>query len=115
MISQKILDSNRRYLEENKIRFEESLKIYSRVGLAGGADREYEKSDAINAKQIKQQNHRATNESLKDTIIALERMGDGSYGTCIDCGREINEDRLTARPEASRCIVCQEKKGLRIR
>ena len=29
---------------------------------------------------------------------ALKRIEDGSYGKCIDCKEEINEERLTARP-----------------
>lgn len=40
---------------------------------------------------------------------ALARLDAGNYGTCVDCGREIPEARLEARPEASRCVDCQEK------
>ncbi len=38
---------------------------------------------------------------------ALRNLADGSYGTCIDCGRAISPERLAARPQASRCIRCQ--------
>ncbi len=40
---------------------------------------------------------------------ALQRLADGVYGACVDCGAEIAEARLLAAPEASRCIACQEK------
>ena len=40
---------------------------------------------------------------------ALQRISDGSYGACMDCGVHIAEARLQAAPEASRCIQCQEK------
>ena len=37
---------------------------------------------------------------------ALERIEDGSYGTCTQCGEAIAEGRLEARPEAALCIDC---------
>jgi DnaK suppressor protein len=37
---------------------------------------------------------------------ALERIEDGSYGECVNCGNEISEGRLEARPEAALCIKC---------
>ena len=40
---------------------------------------------------------------------ALQRIADGSYGDCVDCGARITETRLRAAPEAARCIHCQEK------
>ena len=40
---------------------------------------------------------------------ALQRLEDGSYGECVDCGAHIAEARLHAAPEAARCIHCQEK------
>lgn len=40
---------------------------------------------------------------------ALQRIQDGSYGECVDCGAAIAEARLKAAPEAARCITCQEK------
>lgn len=40
---------------------------------------------------------------------ALERIANGSYGLCIDCGVEIPVARLQVAPAAARCIACQEK------
>lgn len=40
---------------------------------------------------------------------ALRHIADGSYGTCLDCGKAISPERLAARPQASRCISCQRK------
>ena len=39
---------------------------------------------------------------------ALARIGDGSYGCCLQCGGEIGVKRLTALPHAFHCIKCQE-------
>lgn len=45
---------------------------------------------------------------------AFNRMKDGSYGTCSNCGVEIGEKRLQAVPWTPFCIDCQElqEKGL---
>ena len=40
---------------------------------------------------------------------ALARMRDGTYGTCVDCGRSIPPERLEAVPETARCIECQRR------
>jgi phage/conjugal plasmid C-4 type zinc finger TraR family protein len=41
---------------------------------------------------------------------ALARIENGTYGTCVDCGKPIPEGRLEARPEAARCVACQGKR-----
>lgn len=38
---------------------------------------------------------------------ALARLDDGTYGSCVDCGDRLSDERLDARPEAARCIRCQ--------
>ena len=40
---------------------------------------------------------------------ALERIENGTYGICEECGEEISEKRLESRPEAAMCIVCKTK------
>jgi len=48
--------------------------------------------------------------SQRDGVLAaLARIDDNSYGQCVDCGQEIPEGRLEARPEAARCVGCQSK------
>ncbi len=39
---------------------------------------------------------------------ALERIEDGSFGDCEECGEPISEKRLEARPETTLCIRCKE-------
>jgi len=45
---------------------------------------------------------------------AFNRMRDGSYATCTNCGNVIGEKRLQAVPWTPFCIDCQElqEKGL---
>jgi DnaK suppressor protein len=40
---------------------------------------------------------------------ALARIDAGTYGRCVDCGRDLPDERLDARPEAARCVDCQQK------
>lgn len=46
-------------------------------------------------------------DELREIDSALERMGAGSYGTCVDCGGEIALERLRRQPTAVRCFDCQ--------
>ena len=45
---------------------------------------------------------------LDRIALAMERLDDGSYGTCEVCGEEIAPKRLLAIPEATTCVRCQE-------
>ena len=40
---------------------------------------------------------------------ALERIEDGSYGLCGECGGPIGVDRLKARPVTTLCIECKSE------
>ena len=46
-------------------------------------------------------------EELTDIVATRERIADGSYGECIDCGQDIAPQRLQAQPTATRCLICQ--------
>ena len=39
---------------------------------------------------------------------ALGRIENGEYGKCVNCGKTIQKNRLTAVPWARHCIDCQE-------
>jgi RNA polymerase-binding transcription factor DksA len=49
-------------------------------------------------------------EELIDVEAALRRISIGSYGVCIDCGDEIDRERLNAYPTAKRCVACQNRR-----
>jgi DnaK suppressor protein len=46
-------------------------------------------------------------QELREVEAALALMRDGGYGTCADCGGEIDLERLHREPAARRCIDCQ--------
>lgn len=38
---------------------------------------------------------------------SIQAMESGTYGTCCDCGCQIEERRLALAPESTTCILCQ--------
>ncbi|HVX61965.1 MAG TPA: TraR/DksA family transcriptional regulator [Pirellulales bacterium] len=49
-------------------------------------------------------------ENEEDTLeaieLALERIEDGTYGECDECGTKIPKARLNALPHAAHCVKC---------
>lgn len=46
---------------------------------------------------------------VRKIMDALAKLEDGTFGICEECGRQISEGRLKARPIARLCITCKEK------
>ncbi|EQC46096.1 TraR/DksA C4-type zinc finger protein [Bacteriovorax sp. Seq25_V] len=46
---------------------------------------------------------------LKKIDHALEKIENGTFGECEDCGTNIGTKRLMARPIATHCINCKEE------
>jgi RNA polymerase-binding transcription factor DksA len=46
---------------------------------------------------------------LADIERALERLDDGTYGTCEACGKPVGDDRLEAMPATRFCLEDQAK------
>jgi len=55
----------------------------------------------------------ATRELLVERVnrlsVALDRLAEGEYGTCVECGEEISPARLQAMPEVQTCVRCQDR------
>jgi len=53
----------------------------------------------------------ATRQLLMERVTrlsaALDRLAEGAYGTCVECGVAIAPARLHAMPEVQTCIRCQ--------
>jgi len=45
---------------------------------------------------------------LRDINKSLERLGDGTYGICKYCDKQIEEKRLIARPTSGSCVSCKK-------
>ena len=46
---------------------------------------------------------------LSRVEAALRSLDDGTYGTCVSCGKPIPKERLEAIPWSSTCIDCARK------
>ena len=55
----------------------------------------------------------ATRELLVERVnalaAALDRLNDGEYGICVECGEYIAPARLHALPEVQTCVRCQDR------
>ncbi|HWC33684.1 MAG TPA: TraR/DksA family transcriptional regulator [Mycobacteriales bacterium] len=46
----------------------------------------------------------------RDRVVrALERLDSGNYGQCVDCAAQLPDERLDAKPDAERCVPCQQR------
>ena len=46
---------------------------------------------------------------MKKISRTLEKLDEGDFGVCEECGREISEEKLKVRPMAALCIKCKKK------
>ena len=44
---------------------------------------------------------------LRAISAARQRISEGHFGRCVECGEDIGFERLLAEPAATRCVVCQ--------
>jgi|SRR5437870_3481095 len=60
--------------------------------------------------------HERLSRRAKELANALERVRDGSYGICEECGSTIPVARRRALPGVTTCVQCQERgESLRVR
>jgi DnaK suppressor protein len=88
--------------------------IVSSSAAAGGTDDEHDPEGSSTA--FERQHVAAlidqTKEQLAEIGGALERIENGTYGSCERCSGPISPERLAARPTAVRCIACAARRGL---
>jgi RNA polymerase-binding transcription factor len=49
--------------------------------------------------------------AIAEVDRALEKLDEGTYGTCDACGERIGEERLEAVPWAALCVDCAAKRS----
>ena len=72
---------------------------------ADPADRASAESDRAFTLRIRDRERRL----IRKIQSALQRIDDGTYGICDECGEEITIPRLKARPVTRLCINCKAK------
>jgi len=88
-----------------------SIRVDHRQGDGSSEGERVEEAIDLENDELLSELDPATRRELTDVLGALERMDEGMYGTCVDCGEEIGTARLKAIPEALRCIDCAERDG----
>ena len=48
-------------------------------------------------------------DQLKEINKSLEKIKDGTFGVCKECGIDISPERLEANPSAKKCMQCASK------
>jgi|SRR3989338_584351 len=116
-LKQNELDELRGALEAEKDSVEEDLASHGRrrseTGDWQGSSAGFEGQEADPIDAADQIEELATNIPLveelelrhKDIEDALEKMDNGTYGACEECGEEIPADRLDANPAARACVA----------
>jgi RNA polymerase-binding transcription factor DksA len=51
---------------------------------------------------------------LNDIAAARERIRQGTFGTCMNCGMAVGLQRLEVYPTAKRCLPCQALREKRL-
>ena len=77
--------------------------------LAGAAPDAGDESVATLIADLEQADLTRDLDEFRTLDAARERLQDGSYGVCVDCGSDIGFERLKAFPGAMRCIQCQTR------
>jgi len=77
----------------------------NRESFADPADRASAESDRTFTLRLRDRDRKL----IKKIEEALERIEDGTFGVCEDCGEEIGIARLKARPVTTLCTECKSK------
>ncbi len=64
--------------------------------------------DAMQAQAMSKATGEQRRRLLGEIERALQRIEDGSFGECFECGEPIAPGRLEANPTATLCIGCAE-------
>lgn len=93
------LDERLRAAEES--REEVSADTEGREGALGQHPGDY--GTEVNASMEADLGVNTIEEQRRRVQDALERLDEGGYGRCEVCGRDIDDERLEARPEVRTC------------
>jgi DnaK suppressor protein len=112
-MEKKKLDSFRKKLEERQQSLRKTVSRTEEDGRIADQDSAQDIADRAANSYTKEFLFSVSNNErqvLNMVESALQRIREGSFGECINCGSEINAKRLEAVPWTRYCIACQEKK-----
>jgi DnaK suppressor protein len=71
--------------------------------------------DGIEHRNVDLHRFAADADVMSDIRSALDRIADGSFGVCVECGERIPARRLQVLPWARCCVSCQAELERRAR
>ncbi len=87
---------------------EKLVKDSNELGKDGTMDIGDEASDLSNRQLLLSLNE-ADRKKLMEIDEALERIEEGTYGICEECGEPISIKRLEVKPTAIYCVECKSR------
>ena len=93
---------------ESRVRFDTAFATGVPTGLKLSGD-DTERSHAHSQGDIELALSQMRAETVRRIDAALGRLEAGTYGSCVECAKEIAERRLRALPFAVRCLACEAK------
>ena len=112
-MDQKTLDSLRKKLEDARAQFSREAARKAQAGREAGADVAaadmVDRAVSTYARELNFSQSENDAQLLQMANAALQRIDDGTYGECLNCGKEIGLKRLEAVPWTHLCIDCQSK------
>jgi DnaK suppressor protein len=101
------LNKIRKILEARIIDLERSARRRDSITIEDAADPLDRRMQATE-REFAVRGLEAESARLREAREALDRVDDGSYGTCVECEEAVKPARLAAVPWAALCIHCQE-------
>ena len=94
-------------LETLRGKSRDALDVISRevASFADVTDRATAESDRAFTLRLRDRERRL----IKKIKEAIERIDDGTYGECVECGEDISVARMKARPVTTLCIKCKSR------
>jgi len=116
-MDKKKLESFKKRLEERQLSLRKTVSRTEEDGRIADQDTAQDIADRAASSYTKEFLFSQSNNDrqlLQMVETALQRIREGAFGECVNCGNEINSKRLEAVPWTRYCIECQEKleKGL---
>lgn len=79
---------------------EDGYRNLDELGEEAVDEREHDVNQAVKADLV---------EEKEQIESALNKITQGKYGYCENCGKEIPKERLVAFPTATKCVDCERK------
>ena len=106
-----ILEYKQRLLDKERELLADIARFEAQARAAGETEVGDDSDAAITSEGVSESLHQdaLASRTLVEVQDALRRIAQGTYGKCIDCGREIEPARLQAIPWAQYCLKDQAR------